>query len=283
MPSLRRIALGLGLAIMLIAPGARLFAQGPEPGSGMGRMIGAGGGVNYMMVLMAPAVQQELKLGEDQKSKLFDLARESQQKGRAMMQSAYQAGNPQMLMQIGGRLRQENEANTAKILKPEQKQRLDEIMLQIEGPLAVARAEIAAKLNMTAKQNQQVQGTMIQMLMNVREIVIANGGFNGLGAGGIPRETILQLRAGATRQLSKILDAKQKLNFNKMLGESFDLAKIDPDLASPAIAATATTDGEGKTATTKAERARLKRKNAAAAKSAAVDEAKPDDEPKAKP
>ncbi len=282
MLSVRRIV--IGLALMLIAPGAGLLAQGPGDGQGPGggRILGAGGGVNYMMVLMAPAVQTELKLSDDQKTKLFDLTREAQQKGRAMMLSAYQSGNPQMLMQIGGRLRQENEASTAKILKPEQKQRLDEIMLQIEGPLAVAREGVAGKLNMTAKQNQQVQATMLQMMVTVRQIVVSNGGFNGLGPAGIPRETILQLRAAATRQLSRILDAKQKFNFNKMLGESFDLAKIDPDLASPAVATTAADAESGKTPTTKAERARLKRKNAAAAKTAEA-EAKPDDEAKDKP
>ena len=284
MSSLRTMAVGLGLASVLSAAGGGSFAQGPGmpvgagAGGGLGRSVAMPGGANYVLVLMSPAVQTELKMTEDQKTKVFELAREAQQKGRVMMQSMFQAGgNAQVLMSAGMRLRQENEAAGARILKPEQKSRVDEIMLQIEGPLAVARPEVAARLNMTPKQNQQVQVTQMQMFQALREMAMAQGGNNGFGPAGLPREAINQVRRAANQQLGRILDAKQRFNFDKMLGEPFDLAKIDPELARPAATTGATTGGP---APSKAEKSRTRRKGAAAAKGTAAKDAGDDVAPK---
>lgn len=279
MTGLRRTALSLGVAAFFATAGIGSYAQGPDGGGGLARSIGTPAGVNYVMVLMAPAVQTELKLTDEQKTKVFDLARESQQKGRERLQMMLQTGNPQAFLAAGLQIRRENEAAAARLLKPEQKERIDQIMLQIEGPLAVVRPAVADKLNLTAKQNQQVQVTMLQMMQAVRMMVIqqaqanaqAGNGYATLGAAGLPREAMNQVRADATRQLSRILDAKQKFNFNKMLGEPFDLARIDPELASRAAEPPASGNANGSgNAPSKTEKSRGRRKGVAAARSAAT-------------
>src|SRR5262245_47006561 len=73
---------GLGavrvLALAALGPGAHgQVAEQPGDGGGMAGMPGAGNGSNLILVLMAPAVQTELKLSEGQKTRVFELAREA--------------------------------------------------------------------------------------------------------------------------------------------------------------------------------------------------------------
>ena len=44
------------------------------------------------MILMAPAVQQELKLDESQKAKVYEVARDAGRKSREFYQSVMQSG-----------------------------------------------------------------------------------------------------------------------------------------------------------------------------------------------
>ncbi len=281
--------LKLGIAFLLMPWGGTLAtAQGPD-GGGLARSIGTPAGVNYVMVLMAPAVQTELKLSDEQKARVFDLARESQQKGRERLQMMLQSGNPQAFLAAGLQIRKENEAAAGRILKTEQKERMEQIMLQIEGPLAVVHPEIAEKLNMTAKQNQQAQVTLIQMAQQVRMMMIeqaranaqAGGGFLTLGPAGLPREAMNEVRNAATRQLGRILDPKQKFNFNKMLGAPFDLAKIDPELAERrGVAASPDISADSSSSASRTEKSRARRKGAASSKTATTKPAEPEDTPK---
>ena len=186
-------------------------------------------------------------------------------------------------MAAGMQFRQENEAAAAKILQPEQKERVDQIMLQIEGPLAVIRPEVAAKLNMTPKQSQQAQMTVMQMGQAVRQMLMAQAasGVNpALGAAGLPRESLTKLRGAATQQLGRVLDAKQKFQFNKLLGDPFDLAKIDPELARPSASSSSAASGEPG-ASGKAERTKGRRKGVSApTKASAAKDAGDDETPK---
>ncbi len=284
MPGLRGFVRKLSLAATLTAAGAGASAQAQAPGpdgGGLARAVGTPVGVNSLMVLMAPAVQTELKLTDDQKTQVFELAREAQQRGRERLQAMLQSGNPQAFLAAGLQIRKENEAAAGKLLKPEQKARVDQIMLQVEGPLAVVHPDVAEKLNMTPKQNQQVQATMMQMALAVRQMVMeqaqAGNGFAALGPAGLPREAMTRVRAAATQQLGRILDAKQKFRFNAMLGAPFDLAKIDPELAQPAAppasaTATATASGAGAGKTEKTARGRRKGATRASAAKAGGDE-----------
>ena len=246
----RTMAVGLSLTFCLTAPGVPAWAQAPglQQGGGEAGTTGAPGGVNLIIILMAPAVQQELKLTDSQKTQLFELTRDASRKSRDIMQSVFQNGgaNPQALMMAGLQVRQENERAIAKILQPEQKERADQIILRVEGPVAVARPEISSKLNLTPTQSQQIQATLFQMMLAQREFFMANraatanaGGVPNLNQGAMMRHQMNQLREASGQQIGRILNGKQKAAFNKMLGEPFDISQIDPDLPRPAPAAAA--------------------------------------------
>jgi hypothetical protein len=247
MPCPRGFALGLVAGCLALAvPVARGQDAITAPdGPGMpGAESGVPGQTSILMIVIAPAVQQELKLDDDQKNRIFALAREGQKKGRDLMQAALRGGgqgNPQAFLAAGAQLRQENERAVSKILKPDQKERVDQILLQVDGPLAVSRPEIGKKIGLSQSQTQKVQLTMMQMMQAQRQMFLAArfGGGGGNGGDVMPeagqlaagRAAMNKLREDATRQLARILTAKQREAFNTLLGEPFDLAKIDPALA----------------------------------------------------
>jgi hypothetical protein len=201
---------------------------------GMGMGLGLGTGqTSPLMILLAPSVQKELKLSEAQKTKIYAFVKTASQKHRELMQNMMFSGNanPQMMMETSRQMRQEIDQGTAQILDPKQKERFDQIVLQNEGPLAVARPEIAAKLRLNEAQQEYVQGVMIEMrrqlMMSIRQSA-ASGQFSAAQV----RVLAAQLRKDAVMEISQVIDAKQKKNFNSMLGAPFDLSKLETETAS---------------------------------------------------
>ena len=247
-----RVAVGLAVALSGVAEFSRTRAQTPgrdegasgqtESLAGLARTMGSGPQAP-ITILMAPAVQRELKLTDAQKHKIFGLSVSATQKQRDQFQSLFLGGggeggmNPQGMLAARDGMRRENDQAIGRILEDKQKERFNQIVLRTEGPLAVARPDIAAKLGLKDTQRQYVQSIMTQMQQNqfllfARMRQGAAMGQVGPGQVAQIREMMEKVRDGAVQQLSKVIDAKQKAAFNKMLGEPFDLAKLDPE-ASP--------------------------------------------------
>jgi hypothetical protein len=236
---IRTFTLATGLAVALAAIAQTSRAQFPPgaggTGGGQGRdMLGMGGQVSPAMILLAPSVQKELKLTEEQKSKAYNLAKTAGQKNRNLAQTFSFAGpdaDPQPMMEAGRKLRQEADQAIAGTLDAKQKERLDQITLQAEGPLAVARPEIAAKLRLSDTQNEYVQGILVQMRRE-QFMAMRQGAAEGQVDPSQSRAMAASLREGAVQEISKVIDRKQKAAFNKMLGEPFDTTKIEGEAAS---------------------------------------------------
>jgi Spy/CpxP family protein refolding chaperone len=233
-------ARSIGIMVLVLSAGIAARAQVPQPGSAPG-VIGMGGGQSPIMILMAPAVQTELKLTDDQKSKVYTLAQESGKRGREIVQEAFMPNaDPMQMRSAGAALREANDRSIAKVLKPAQKARLDEIVLRYEGPLATARPEIAKKLAVTQSQSQKIQGIMMELAVSQRQMAILvrqGGNYTNRDRDKLAAQAA-KLRETAVQQVAKVLTRKQKDQFNKMLGEAFDLSKIDPDRISSADAET---------------------------------------------
>lgn len=186
------------------------------PGGGRGGFGGGGGGMAGLL-MQSPGLQEEIKLTDDQKKKLgevnatADKARRelfSQMGGR---RGGQQGGNRneqgggqidreamgQAMAQIG----QQTEAGFSKILDKAQKARLNQIELRIIGVTAVARPDVAQKINLSPPQVAQVQMIVEQMNAAGQEIRSQGmqqmrgmfggpggpGGFGGPGGpGGVP-------------------------------------------------------------------------------------------------
>ncbi|WP_422926912.1 hypothetical protein [Singulisphaera sp. PoT] len=285
------------------------------------------------------AVQEEIKLTTDQKKKLTtinetvnrrreEIFPKNQQRGNRGQGGVDQGGQNgpqfdreafQANMEAMRALNEDHEAAIGKVLNQKQKVRVNQISLQQQGPLAVARPEIAEKLNMSEEQSEQIQA-ILQDAGNARRELMRNafgnrgrggnrgedggpnaggpggggnggnrggrgrgpqaknddnaadakaktkpavvddedapaptpaaqpknqdgqnGGGRGRGPGGFDRDSpeakaqFEKMRSEGEKlqdqtiaAVSKVLTKKQKLAFNKMLGEPFDLEKLRP-------------------------------------------------------
>jgi hypothetical protein len=238
---MRRIH-GFGVVLgftLVVSAGMSAWGQAPEgQGTAAGQLrLGTMVPQTPITVLMAPAVQKELKLTDAQKTKVYDLALTSGQKQRDLFQAVLFSGgtSPQALLMARDQLRGENEQAIDRILEPKQQERLEQIVLQLEGPLAVSRPKVADRLRLNDRQREVVQATMMQLQVGQRQLNMAARRqavqLNQLDPSqfGQVREAMSRLRDEAVKQISKVIDAKQKAQFNKMLGEPFDLARLDAD------------------------------------------------------
>lgn len=296
--------------------------------SGWGSMGGTIGqfGLARSALISMPPVQEELKLSASQKDDVRKWLDQQRQRGETMARGLRppQGSDPQpqggvavaarimqftaFLNQVGEMLR-ESEDGLARILKPTQRKRLDQIALQMEGIAAVARPDMAERLNLGPDQEEMIQqvlaqGRSMQMTTWIEQgramaRLGRNRGEGGGGDGGNPngpvasepparepnparasrpaqgqetkpspeqgrapaagagagagrntsppvdpkvraeqqkafrkqfetmRDQTDRIQDETTRAILKILTRKQRANFEKMLGEPFDPAKVN--------------------------------------------------------
>ena len=229
------------------------------------------GAVTPVLLIGRPAIQEELKLSDAQKKTIRDLNAGFDQQRRESadrLMKAREGLDQGALMAMIADLRRANEEALARVLDKSQRKRLAQVALQLEGPLAITRPEIAAQLNLDDTQSVQIQALKAEYEA-LREQLYAthdprfNRGADALrrasgarrssarsgpggeaaasqlvpGSGGPgPRQEESEgdrlnrasdeLRARFVRELSKVLTRRQRTAFNTMLGEPFDLAKV---------------------------------------------------------
>ena len=180
----------------------------------MGRMAGP-------MILMNPQVQAELKLTEDQVAKLREALRPAGGPGGpggAGGRGGFGGGaDPQAREQM----RLEQEKKIKEILSAEQYKRYQEISLQLEGPAALARKEIADKVGLSDSQREKIQAILEEQRATMRDM------FQG-GAGGDRQammEEMQKLRKATDEKILGVLTAEQKKTWEGMLGKPFQLQR----------------------------------------------------------
>src|SRR5271157_5754297 len=83
---------------------------------------------------------------------------------------AVQAQGWQMMREAMQELQQESEGNLAKVLDKNQVKRLKEIQLQVEGPAAVIREDVAKKLEINEEQHAEIQTILNEASTDRRQI-----------------------------------------------------------------------------------------------------------------
>jgi Spy/CpxP family protein refolding chaperone len=205
---------GLGLlkfvlVLAVLATATAVLAQAPEGGR-RGQGGGRGGpGNNPLMLLQAEPVQKELSLTDDQKSSISKLADEQRDLSREDRQQKAEETRKQL----------------AEILKPEQRERLEQIGLQLAGGRALTRPDIAEKLGLSEEQK-----TKLNELFPARRG--GGGGAPGGEAGGPPgggqgggAGNFRAMREETNSKAMEILTSEQRSQFEKMQGKKVD---IDP-------------------------------------------------------
>ena len=88
--------------------------------------------------------------------------------------NAVQAQGWQMMREAMQELQQESEGNLAKVLDKNQVKRLKEIQLQVEGPAAVIREDVAEKLEINEEQHAEIQAILNEANTARRQIMQKN-------------------------------------------------------------------------------------------------------------
>lgn len=198
---------GVVLGVALLASAA--WAQ---PGRGG---FGGGFGQNALTLASIEQVQQELALTDSQKTELASLAEAARgQRGeRPNFQNLTEEERAKLREQAAERVKQAREA-VAKVLKPEQLERLDQILLQSRGVSALTESEVAGKLKLTDDQSAKLRQLSDERGQAVRAAMQAGDG---------AREKITALMAESEKQALEVLTAEQREQFAAMKGKPFEL------------------------------------------------------------
>jgi hypothetical protein len=211
-----------------------------------------------VVLLQAPAVAEELALTDAQRERIADIGRDFDARRGAFAASLSQRGRPLDANQLVTRVnavRAEQEAELARVLDARQRTRLAQIALQIEGPRAVLRPDVAARLQLSDDQIADLQVVLDTMRATQDQLWEAR--LEQLNAPPMPQPTPkakgaapapkdappvaappdpialvheeqLRVEDAAVRQIGRILTRRQKATFDRLLGEPFALERIRP-------------------------------------------------------
>jgi Spy/CpxP family protein refolding chaperone len=188
----------VGLVLML--------AQGVVRAQGFGAFR-----TNPVMLLSQESVTKELKLTDEQTTKLNEL----RQKTRDKMQDIFQgdeADRPKKMQE----LTEENRKEVAGILNADQSKRLKEITLQLRGPAAFADPEVVKTLNLTEEQQGKVKTINEETQAATRELFTP-----GQPPDEETRKKMNDVRKGGTDKLVALLTPEQKTQWTAICGEPF--------------------------------------------------------------
>jgi Spy/CpxP family protein refolding chaperone len=137
-------------------------AGGQPPGGGRGQgggmMGGFGGGPTTLLV--NKSVLEELKVTDEQKTKLADWAKDATAKQREKMQEVFTPGErPDMakMQEMMASINKEQMEDVSKVLKEDQVKRFKEISLQIQGFRAFQSKEVQTSLKLSDEQKDALK------------------------------------------------------------------------------------------------------------------------------
>lgn len=210
--------------------------------------FGFGGGFGGPVALIAnKAVQEELKLTEDQISKLREWGREFMKTSFEMMKEEginfggfgkkggfgkFDEETMAKMTAFQAKLTKEAYKQLADVLKPEQIKRLKQIELQQQGLRAFSNPEVVEALKLTDSQKASIKGISGDLQKETREIFSELGGF---GKGKLDPERFAEVNKKIDKltkeymgKVEEVLDDSQKKTWKEMIGEAFDTSKLRP-------------------------------------------------------
>ncbi len=211
----------LSAAILVAAVGS---AQAQRPGGG-GGFPGGGGGMgmganqNLKSVLLSnKALQEELKIGEDQVAKFKEFADKQSEAMKGFAQFGGDEEEQIARMEAQLKLMKERLAFVKSTLTADQQKRLGQIEKQ---QLGFANAKIAKELGVTADQTEKIKTINADMTKEMREMF--SGGFDADA-----QKKVANLRSETQEKIEKVLTDDQRKKWKEMTGEAFDMAKLRP-------------------------------------------------------
>jgi Spy/CpxP family protein refolding chaperone len=191
--------------VVLVATAPVILAQ---PQRGAGRFGGGFGGPG-LMLLVQKAVQDELKLTEEQTKKITELI----DKQRESFAELRKLDGDERRKKVEERSKETLKALND-ILNSGQQKRMKQLSLQAQGLLAVGQSEVATALKIDDEQKKKIQGILEDSGKEMR------GLFQG-GDREEARKKMAELRKTTNEKITGILSDDQKKAWKELLGEPF--------------------------------------------------------------
>jgi hypothetical protein len=207
----------LAIGVALVAADTASAQQ--RRGQGRGGFGGGRGGATLAMLLGNEGVQKELKVTDDQKTKIDEFSRAQREK----MQELFQGGQPDR-EKVQEAQKSSNEAAEKLVkdaLKPEQQKRLKQIQYQVGGIQSLAsNEEVQKALKLSDEQKEKLKTLAADQQKDLTELMQAARG------GGGNRQELAQKRTALQKDyMTKavaVLTADQKKEWKELTGEPFD-------------------------------------------------------------
>jgi Spy/CpxP family protein refolding chaperone len=204
-------SVAVALAATLVLASGALAQRGGRGGFGGGRQSG-------LAILRMPEVQTELKLTDDQKTKVVSLSERIQEERRGQLQELRDLSDEERQKRMTEWRMSENK-QLGEILNADQMKRYNQLRLQRAGlSVALAEKEVVDELKLTADQQTKVR-EIIQAQQAERRSLFQDGG------GGGDREAMMEKMQALQKQtdakLVALLTDEQKTKWAQLIGTPF--------------------------------------------------------------
>lgn len=196
-------------ATMMLAGGA--FAQ---RGGGFGR----GGGANMLRI---PEVQSELKLTDEQKTKVTDALAKLQEQRQGQ---SFQGLSPEERQKMMADRRAAEDKQLADVLNADQMKRYHQLALQQQGVSAVLDKPVADQLKITDDQRTKIQAVIDEQRAAMRDL-FQNGSSGDRTA---MMQKMQDMRKQTDEKIASLLTDDQKNQWKQMIGAAFTFPAPGP-------------------------------------------------------
>lgn len=201
MKRLVQITLAAAVVVMAVSPALAQEQQRQRGGRGFGF-----GGMGTLFLLGQKSVQEELKLSDEQVTKVKEL----QEKQRESFQGLRDLSQEERRTKMQEAAKAQTEA-VAKLLKPAQLKRVKQISLQQAGVRAINDEEVAKALSVTDEQKEKIREIGRESFEKLRE----------LGRDEEAAKKRQELMKETNEKMMGVLTAEQKTKLKAMQGEPF--------------------------------------------------------------
>jgi len=190
-------------------------------------MMGRGGGGLFM--LRNKSVQDELKMTQPQIEKLDAKQQELMQSMRELFQGGQGQNDPQARRSMMMKMQEMQQKAVADILDTAQQKRFKQIELQMEGPAAITRKDVADELKLTDAQRAQVRSIQQDVQSQMQSM---RQGVDFRNMSDEDRQQMFQkmqaIQKAAGDRYAAVLTSTQKAHWKQMLGAPFKFVPETP-------------------------------------------------------
>jgi hypothetical protein len=186
---------------------------------GQGRFGGRFGVVSAAQLVSLEQVQAELKLNDEQKGKATGISEQLSSDRRELFQGGAGGGDFAQVREKMEKLNSEATEKLMAVLDQGQRNRLKELVLQVNGAASLTDAAVAKELKITDEQKSKLEEIRDA---NRQAIQDANQDLEGASQEE-RREKMTQLRREGQEKLLAVLTTDQRAQFEKMQGTKIEL------------------------------------------------------------